>query len=90
MNIGPYNLLFNSSSATWNGTVSSTCMIEADSTGYVQKVFATGASSFTFPIGDNESGANYSPTTLSFTGNSVQRTIGVNVKDKIILTCHHL
>lgn len=88
LNLGNNNLTFNYN-ATLSGTPSATSMIVADATGgntgRVYKIFPAGTSTnFTFPIGDNTSGAEYSPFLLSgFTAVGANRTIGVNVVDAV-------
>ncbi|WP_264522311.1 T9SS sorting signal type C domain-containing protein [Flavobacterium sp. N1994] len=52
-------------------------------TGQMKKDFATGASSFTFHVGENTGTTEYSPFTLSFSANSTARTIGVRPVDAI-------
>ena len=54
-------------SATINGTPSASKMIVTTSTGELRKNYNT-TESFTFPVGDNTSTAEYSPVTLNFTG----------------------
>ena len=64
-NLGSHNLIFGSLAAI-GGTPGSSSMIVATGTGQVQKLL-TGIGSFTFPIGDNNVTAKYSPVTLNFT-----------------------
>lgn len=68
-----------------NGTFGTGTMIVADGTGQLKKVFGTsGFAGFTFPVGDVSGPSNiadYSPYTLTFSANSVNRTIGVRVTD---------
>jgi len=64
LTLGTNNLILGATSTIVNtGTLYNGCMIIADGSGKVQKIF-TGSTSFTFPIGDSSS--NYSPITLSF------------------------
>ncbi|MFZ4521018.1 MAG: T9SS type A sorting domain-containing protein [Bacteroidales bacterium] len=51
-------------------------MIKATGTGFFVKTLTTGASTFTFPIGD---GTNYSPIALAFTANTTAGTVGSRV-----------
>jgi len=65
LRIGAYNLILGASSpAVAASSFYGTNMIVADGTGQVRKIFTSGATSYTFPIGD--SGSNYSPVTLNF------------------------
>ena len=65
ISLGSNNLTLGSA-ATISGTPSATKMIVATGTGELRKEFsATG--SFTYPVGDNTSTAEYSPVTLNFT-----------------------
>lgn len=60
---------------------SSSKMIVADGTGQLRKAFTTPSSvSFTWPIGDNTSGADYSPVTLVLTS-AGSGTLGFRVVD---------
>jgi hypothetical protein len=53
--------------------------IVADGTGYLMKVFAAGVTAaYLLPVGD---AVNYSPVSLNYTANSIQRTIGLRVTD---------
>ena len=68
--------------ATLNGTPSATNVFVTNNAngtgGRFRKVFPTGNSSFTFPVGDAISGTfSAAPVALTFTANSDQRTIGV-------------
>ncbi len=60
------NTLTLGSSTTIGGTPSAANMIVADGAGSLCKTYGA-AGAFTFPIGDNTSGADYSPATLNFT-----------------------
>ncbi len=66
--LGSNNLLLGPS-ATVSGTPSATKMIVATGTGELRKEFS-GTGSFTFPVGDNTSTAEYSPVTLNFASGS--------------------
>jgi hypothetical protein len=65
VDIGNNNFNFGASSAV-AGTPSSTSMLIATGTGQVQKSL-TAIGSFTFPVGDNNGSAKFSPVTLNFT-----------------------
>jgi hypothetical protein len=85
LNLGNYDLTIgNSGSIT--GTFGTNAMIVADATagntGQLKKVYTAGANNFTFPIGDINSTADYSPVMMNLTANSTDRTIGVNVADE--------
>lgn len=77
LSLGSNNLVFGIAAAV-SGTLSSSSMIVANSTGQVRKLYTTNGS-FLFPIGDN---SNYTPITLDFTGGSyaVGAYAAVNVK----------
>jgi hypothetical protein len=66
VNIGNSNFTFGPL-ATVAGAPSPTSMIVATGTGQVQKMWSA-IGSFTFPIGDNNVTAKYSPVSLNFTG----------------------
>lgn len=66
VDIGNNNLAFGPT-ASIAGTPSALSMIIATGTGEVRKEY-TGVGSFTFPVGDNTSTAEYSPVSLNFTG----------------------
>ena len=50
-------------------------------TGQMKKDLASGATSFTFHVGENTGTTEYSPYSLSFSANSLARTIGVRPID---------
>jgi hypothetical protein len=59
--------------------VNATRYIIANDIGEFKKVFAAGATAnYNLPVGDS---SNYSPVLISFSANSIQRTIGVRVTD---------
>lgn len=64
VDIGNNNLTFGSS-ALIAGTPSATNMIVSSGTGQVRKMWST-TGSFTYPIGENSTTANYLPVSLSF------------------------
>lgn len=65
VDIGNNNFTFGALAAI-AGTPSSTSMIMSTGTGQVQKIW-NAIGSFTYPVGDNNVTAKYSPVTLSFT-----------------------
>ena len=65
LDLDAYNLTLGAS-ATIGGTPSATSMVVTSGSGELRKTF-TGTGSFTFPVGDNTSTAEYSPVTLDFT-----------------------
>ncbi len=76
--LGTYDLTLSGAAAV--GGANSTNYIIADGTGQLKKVFASGATAaYVLPVGDIS--GDYSPVSLTFTANSVQRTIGVRVTD---------
>jgi len=84
INLGNYDLKIASATGAISGTLSASNMILTPGSGQFKKTFGTGASGiFVFPIGETTGVADYSPFTLTFTANSLARTIGVNVTDGI-------
>jgi hypothetical protein len=65
VNLGTQNLTLGSA-ATIAGTPSATAMVVPTGSGALRKVF-TGPGSFTYPVGDNNVTAKYSPVFLNFT-----------------------
>jgi len=65
---GSYDLILESD-ATIGGTPSAASMIVATGSGKLKKGF-TSSGSFTFPVGDNDGSADYSPVALIFTSGS--------------------
>ncbi len=65
--------------ASISGTPGTTKMIVTNGTGQLKKTFATGISSFTFPVGETSGTTEYSPVTLSFTANATSGAVGVRV-----------
>jgi hypothetical protein len=86
LSIGAFNLTLSTSGAnvTTTGSFSNSTMIAADGTGSLIKTYATGPTSisFTWPIGDLTSGADYSPVTISFTGTG-SGSLGFRVVDAV-------
>ena len=79
LNLGSNNLNLTNTSLTaiQGNTTSATNMIEADGSGYLNKSIPSGPSaSFTYPIGDNNGSAHYSPVTMSFISNNNAGTVG--------------
>ncbi len=73
------NSLTLSGSAAISGADASNFIV-ADGTGQLKKVFAAGATgTYIFPVGDVS--GDYSPVSLTFSANSIQRTIGVRLTD---------
>ena len=64
LNVDTHNLLLGTALSSVGGTLSSSAMIVANTTGKVKKLM-TGAGSFLFPVGD--AAGNYSPLSLSVT-----------------------
>ena len=82
--LGNFDLILDATGTMSISSPSATKMIAADATngtGQFKKVIPSGASSFTFPIGDITGTVEYSPVTLNFTTNSVNRTLGLIVTD---------
>ncbi len=76
--LGTNNLILGSL-ATVAGTPSATAMVIATGTGELRKSFS-GNGSFTYPVGDDSSTAEYSPVTLNFTGGTFSPVNYVGVK----------
>jgi gliding motility-associated-like protein len=75
--LGTNDLTLTGTSAV--GGINTTRYIIANDIGEFKKVFAAGATAaYYLPVGDS---SNYSPVRITFTANSVQRTIGVRVTD---------
>ncbi|MHC1775329.1 MAG: hypothetical protein AB9834_07945 [Lentimicrobium sp.] len=78
LTLGDYNLIL-SGNTNIEGTPSPANMIVATGAGELRKVFEA-PGSFTFPVGDNEGTAEYSPVTLDFTaGTFTGAFAGVNL-----------
>jgi hypothetical protein len=84
VNLDNYNLIIGST-ATITGAFGTSRMIISDATGgktgQLKKVYATGATNFTFPVGDITATTDYSPVILNMKANSAERTIGLKVTD---------
>ena len=79
IDLGANNLTLGAA-ATSSGASSNSYVLAYGTGGQLVKSF-TAAGSFTYPIGDNTSGLDYSPATLSFTGGTYAGTVGVRVVD---------
>ncbi|MCX6251062.1 MAG: hypothetical protein NTX61_09935 [Bacteroidetes bacterium] len=79
--LGTLNLLLGTA-ATVAGTPSAGSMVVPTGTGELRKSFA-GISSFTYPVGDNDGTAEYSPVTTNFTSGTfpVGNYLGVTLKN---------
>ena len=73
LNLGSNNITL-TTGATVTGSPSSSAMVRADGSGQFFYNFPTGASSFTYPVGDV--GPDYVPATLSFATNATAGTVG--------------
>lgn len=72
-----------SNTSTVTGTPSATAMVVTNSTGKFFKGYAAGASSFTYPVGDNTGTVEYSPATINFSANTAPGTVGLLVTDAV-------
>lgn len=82
VNLGSHNLTIGST-GTITGTPSVTNMIVATGTGELRKVF-TGTGSFTYPVGDIDGTAEYTPATLNFTaGTFTNAYAGIRLTDDV-------
>lgn len=82
LTLGTCNLALGNS-ATVTGTFNASNMVVADSTGQFRKIYGS-TGSFTFPVGDNTSTAEYSPVTLNFSAGTfgTDAYAGVNLRDR--------
>ncbi|MFA6924048.1 MAG: hypothetical protein WC223_07315 [Bacteroidales bacterium] len=78
--LGNYDLNLGSAAAI-GGSPSASNMVVINGTGQLKKTFATGASAFTYPVGEITGTTEYSPVTLTFTANATSAAIGVKVTD---------
>jgi autotransporter-associated beta strand protein len=82
LTLGSNNLALGAAS-TVTGTLNASNMVVAESTGELRKTF-TAAGSFTFPVGDNTTTAEYSPITVNFaSGTFASAFLGVRLADAI-------
>jgi len=82
VNLGSHNLTIGST-GTITGTPSVTNMIVATGTGELRKVFI-GTGSFTYPVGDIDGTAEYTPATLNFTaGTFTNAYAGIRLTDDV-------
>ncbi|HSN74897.1 MAG TPA: hypothetical protein VL334_07375 [Anaerolineae bacterium] len=79
LTLGDYDLIL-ASGASVSGTPSATNMIVADGAGSVCKTYSA-AGAFTFPIGDNTAGADYSPASIDYTAGTFPGNACVRVVD---------
>ncbi len=80
IDLGANNLTL-AAGATISGASSNSYVLAYTTTGgQLVKTFSA-AGAFTYPIGDNTPGLEYSPATLTFTGGTYPGTVGVRVVD---------
>jgi hypothetical protein len=79
--LGANNLLLGPAATDSGG--SSTSMVVATGTGELQKEFTSSTGSFTYPVGDADAPAEYSPVTANFTGGTFPsgNYLGVRLKN---------
>jgi len=80
VDIAGYNFTFDKN-AGYTGGTNSNSFIQADGSGKVFKQF-NGAGSFIYPIGDQTSGIDYSPASISFATLNTPVKVGINVRDE--------
>lgn len=80
IDLGANNLTVASSSGTSGASSNSYVLAYTTTGGQLIKTFSA-AGSFTYPIGDNTVGLDYSPCTFTFTGGTYAGTVGVRVVD---------
>jgi fibronectin-binding autotransporter adhesin len=78
--LGSADLTLGAGITSVGGTFSGNVMIVPNGTGQLKKIWGGTNTSFTFPIGDNTSTAEYSPVTMTIT-HSIAPTIGVRMVD---------
>lgn len=82
LTLGSNNLTL-SAASTVTGTLNASNMVVSESTGELRKTF-TAAGSFTFPVGDNTTTAEYSPITINFaSGTFASAFLGIRLTDAI-------
>jgi hypothetical protein len=84
LTLGGLNLILDTAAPAVAGTFGTANMIVTDGAGEVRKKF-TGLTSYLYPVGDNTSGAEYSPMTISFSSGifGSGAYVGVRAKDVI-------
>lgn len=80
INLGANNLTIGASGSIAVSSPDASKMIIANGAGELRKTFST-TGSFTFPIGDNTSTAEYSPATLNFTSGTMAGYAGVKLSN---------
>jgi len=80
IDLGANNLTLGATAIASGASSNSYVLAFGTSGGQLIKTFS-GAGSFTYPIGDNTSGLDYSPATLTFTGGTYGGTVGTRVVD---------
>ena len=78
----PNNLTFGATATTSGASSNSYVLAYTTTGGQLIKTFSA-PGSFTYPIGDNTSGLDYSPATLTFSGGTYSGTVGVRVVDAV-------
>jgi hypothetical protein len=81
LNLGNFDLTIPTTATLSVASPGSNKMIGTGGTGFLVLGIATGASSVFYPIGDLTAGNEYTPTTLTFTANSIARNVGARVLD---------
>lgn len=82
VSLGTYNLLLGPA-ATVAGSPAASKMVVATGSGQLQKEFPALGGSFTFPVGDADGTAEYSPVSLAFNSGTFPASnyVGVNLTD---------
>ena len=85
IDLGANNLTLGASATTTGYSSNSYVLAFGTSGGYLVKTLNVVAAtwSFTYPIGDNASGLDYSPATISFLSGTYSGTVGARVVDAI-------
>lgn len=79
--LGNNDFTFITGATSFTGSVTQMFVTATATTGALKYIFATGVSSGTFPVGENTGTTEFSPFSISFSTNSVIRTVGVRVVD---------
>ncbi|HPH81980.1 MAG TPA: hypothetical protein PL185_05385, partial [Flavobacteriales bacterium] len=82
--LGNFDLVMNNNASSIAGTATSVSnMIVTNGTGMLKRLFPTGVSTFTFPIGEETGSIDYSPVTYAFTALGTATTFGVRTVDGV-------
>lgn len=80
LSLGNYNLTIGAAGSV-GGVPSSAAMVITNGSGQFFRTITTTPATYLFPVGDNTSGAEYSPVSLTYSVNNTQHTVGIKVAD---------